>query len=589
MSTDAWITLGVLISMVILLATDRLPPATAVVSATVALLITGVLEPAEAFAGFSSAAPITIAALYVVAGAVEKTAALQPVLSRVLKHDTSTRNSLARITLPGAAASSFLSNTPIVAMLVPAVSSWSDRHGLARSKFLIPISYATILGGVVTVLGTSTNLLVSSLLSESGQDELGIFEIAKIGLPVALVGLALIIVLAPRLMPDRRSPTQTSDEELRDFSLTMQIQSKGMLVGKTVEEAGLRHLTGVFLIQVSRQGEIIAPVGPSFVLHAEDALTFVGLAQEVLDLQRTPGLESAELNHVLAVDDGSHRFFEAVIGGDSPLAGRTLKQSGFRGKYQAAVLGIHRSGHRVVEKLGSVTIRPGDTLLILADAGFRARWRNRRDFLLVSRLGGSSPAATKKAPIVIASLVFLVVVPALQILSLLKVSLIAAAAMLLFGVLTRSEARDSVQADVVIMIGAAFGLGNAMLKTGLANDLVDTMLNIVGDTNRTAVLLALVLLTVLLTELITNSAAAVIAVPIALQIGARTELQLDPRILVIAVAVTASCSFLTPIGYQTNTMVYGPGGYRYSDYVRLGTPLSVATVAVVSTMALLLS
>jgi di/tricarboxylate transporter len=589
MSIDAWITLGVLVAMVVLLATNRLPPATAVVSATVALLISGVLEPEEAFAGFASAAPITVAALYVVAGGVEKTAALEPLFSRLLKHDTSERRSLARVALPAASASSFLSNTPIVSILVPAVSSWSDRHGLARSKYLIPISYATILGGVITVLGTSTNLLVSSLLSAQGQDELGIFELAKIGLPVAVVGLTITIALAPRLLPDRRNPAHPSAEELRNFTLTMKVQPNGPIAGESIEQAGLRHLEGVFLIQVSRDGEIIAPVGPRFVLHARDLVTFVGLVEEVLDLQRTPGLESAELDHVLAVDQGRHTFFEAVIGGDSPLAGRTLKVSNFRSKYQAAVLGIHRSGHRVLEKLGTVTLRPGDTLLLLADRGFRARWRNRRDFLLVSRLGGSSPAASKKAPIVLGTLVFLILVPALQILSLLKVSLIAAAAMLIFGVLTRSEARDSVQADVVIMIGAAFGLGNAMIKTGLADDIVDVMLGVVGDTNRVAVLLALILLTVALTELITNAAAAVIAVQLALQIGARPELDLDPRILVIAVAVTASCSFLTPIGYQTNTMVYGPGGYKYGDYLRLGTPLSIATVGVVTTMTLLLS
>jgi di/tricarboxylate transporter len=589
MSTDAWITLAILISMVVLLATDRLPPATAVVSAMVALLISGVLEPEEAFAGFASAAPITVAALYVVAGGVEKTAALEPLFSRLLKHDTSERRSLARVALPAASASSFLSNTPIVSILVPAVSSWSDRHGLARSKYLIPISYATILGGVITVLGTSTNLLVSSLLSAQGQDELGIFELAKIGLPVAIVGLTITIALAPRLLPDRRNPAQPSDDELRNFSLTMRVQPNGPIAGESIEQAGLRHLQGVFLIQVSRDSEIIAPVGPRFVLHARDLVTFVGLVEEVLDLQRTPGLESAELDHVMAVDQGRHTFFEAVIGGDSPLAGRTLKESNFRSKYQAAVLGIHRSGQRVLEKIGTVTLRPGDTLLLLADRGFRARWRNRRDFLLVSRLGGSSPAAGKKAPLVLGTLVFLVLVPTLQILSLLKVSLIAAAAMLLFGVLTRSEARDSVQADVVIMIGAAFGLGNAMVKTGLADEIVNLMLGVVGDTNRVAVLLALILLTVALTELITNAAAAVIAVQIALQIGARPELDLDPRILVIAVAVTASCSFLTPIGYQTNTMVYGPGGYKYADYLRLGTPLSIATVGVVTSMTLLLS
>lgn len=589
MSAEAWITLGVLTSMVILLASDRLPPATAVVSAMVALLVFDVLEPSEAFAGFSSAAPITVAALYVIAGAVEKTGALQPVLARLLRHNSSERMSLARIAIPSAGASAFLSNTPIVAMLVPAVSTWSDRHGLARSKYLIPISYATILGGVVTVLGTSTNLLVSSLLVERGFDELGIFELAKVGLPVAIVGLGITILLAPKVLPDRRSPGDSSNVELRDFTLTMRVKPDGPIAGATIESAGLRHLAGLFLVQVERGEDLMAPVGPDFLLEGGDILSFVGVAQEAVDLQQLHGLESAELSHILAVDEGRHTFFEAVVGGDSPLAGRTLKEAGFRARYQAAVLGVHRSGERVLEKLGSVTLRPGDTLLLVASPDFRSRWRNRRDFLLVSRLGGASPAASKMAPIVLGVLVFLVAVPSLGLLSLVKVSLIAAAALIATGVLSRSEARDAVQADVVIMIGAAFGLGNAMVKSGLAGELANRLLSVTGSNSRLGAVIGLVLITLILTELVTNSAAAIIAAHIALQLAARPELALDPRLAVIAVAVTASCSFLTPIGYQTNTMVYGPGGYRYRDYLKLGAPLSLAVVIVVVTMTLQLS
>ncbi len=584
MSLDEWITLAVVGAMVVGLALDRIPATYGVVGAMVAVMVLGVVEPEQALAGFSTTAPIAIAALYVLAGAVEKTGLLQPVTDLVLTDRGGRRARLARLAGPTAGASAVLANTPIVAMMVPAVRTWCDRRGEARSKLLIPLSYASILGGVVTVIGTSTNLLVSSILQQDG-DAIGMFEITPIGLPVAAAGLLTVVVLAPLVMPDRRGPVQTDVDEARDFMVQMAVAPDGPMADRSVEDAGLRHLKGVFLVEVTRGDELFAAVGPTFVLRGGDVLTFVGRAQDVVDLQRLRGLVSAEADHYLAVDgSGRSTFFEVVIGSDSPVANRSIRESGFRGRYQAAVVAVHRSGQRMGGKLGDIVLRSGDSLVVLAGPDFRARWRNRRDFLLVARLGGPSPTATRKAPLALAALVAVVALPALGVATLVEVALVASLGLVAIGVLTIAEARDAIQIDVVLMIGSAFGLGAALRESGLATRIADGIVDTLGSTGELGAVLALVLVTVVLTELVTNSAAAVIAVPIALSVAARTGL--DGRTLAIAVAVAASCSFLTPIGYQTNTMVYGPGGYRPTDYLRLGLPLTAVVVATLTAVTL---
>jgi len=562
------------------LISNRLSPAAGVLGAAGGLFLLGVIDAEEAFSGFGNPAPITIGALYVVAGAVTKTNALQPIVARVLDRGSGSRVALIRLLAPASAASAFLANTPIVAMLVPAVRGWAERYGRAASRFLIPLSYATILGGAITAIGTSTNLVLGGLLQSVGQDELEMFELARFGLPLAGAGLVLIVLAAPWLLPDRRESESAGIG--RSYLVSMYVVEQGAFDGQSVEAGGLRHLEGVFLVEVERQGTVIAPVAPTFVLRGGDRLTFAGRVDLVVDLQAMSGLISAEDPHLEAVDSDDHTFFEAVVGAASPLSGRSLAEAGFRGRYQAAVVGIHRSGDPVEAKFGQVRLRTGDTLLVLAADGFDERWSNHNDFLLVSRLGGSPPRATRRAPVALLAIVALVVLPATGVLSVLEASLIAAGAVVLGGVLTPREARESVDFSVLITIGAAFGLGAALDKAGLATDLADgivTGFDFLGDAG---VVLGIVIATMLLTELITNVAAVALIFPVALEAAAQSGL--DPRTLALGVAVAASASFLTPIGYQTNTMVYGPGRYRFTDYLRLGVPMSVLTLVLLTTL-----
>jgi di/tricarboxylate transporter len=587
-SPDAWFTLAVVVAMLVVLTRDLIPPAAVVLAATTVLLVAGVIDEEQAFSGFSNSAPLTVAALYVLAKGVEKTGVLGPMVSGLLGNPRRVgRGALARLLVPAAGASAFLNNTPLVGTMIPEVTRWASRHGISPSRLLLPISYAAILGGTLTVIGTSTNLVVSGLLEESGAEPLGIFEITPVGAVVAVAGLAVVIALAGILVPERRSADAMLSDEIREFTVLMEVEGEGRLDGATVEEAGLRHLEGVYLAEIQRDGHLITPVAPDRVLLGGDTLVFVGRADLIVDLQRTPGLAAVERDQVEAIDSPQHTFFEGVVGPNGALAGRTLEEIDFRRRYQGVVIAIHRAGGRVRAKLGTERLQAGDTLLVLADKEFRSRFREGRDFLLVARLGGPTPSASRKAPLVGAIAAAIVLLAALEVLPILQGALLGAGALIATRVLSFGEARNAIDLDVVLLIAAAFGVGAAIETTGLAAEIADTLIGALDGFGDVGIVLGIVLATTLLTEVITNNAAAVVIFPIALSIAAATGL--DERTMAIAIAITASSSFLTPMGYQTNTMVYGPGGYRFSDYLRLGLPVNLVVAAAITGMTVALS
>ncbi|MDH4169397.1 MAG: SLC13 family permease [Acidimicrobiia bacterium] len=587
MSADAWITLGVMLGMIVGLVSGRISPPVGVLGATGLLYLLGVIEADEAFSGFSNIAPITVAGLYVLAEGISKTGALRPILRVTLGTVSGTRTAVARLVAPTAAASAFVANTPIVAMLLPEVTRWSDTRGRSASKYLIPLSYASILGGTLTVIGTSTNLLVSGLIEESGGEPFSLFEMIKVSGPVALVGLLVIIAVGAPLLPPRRRPRHASDDSDRPFTVAMRVVPGGPLDGRSVEAADLRHLEGVFLAEIRRQDRNIAPVAPEQTLRADDELVFVGQVDQIVDLQGRRGLEPASGDPLRDLPaEATNAFFEAVIGAASPLVGNTLAGIGFRGRYQAAVVGIHRAGEAVHAKLGDVPLRAGDTLLLLAGRDFRNRWRERTDFLLVSRLDGPDLRASAKAPIAALALALVALLPVFDVMTVTRATVLAAGVLVLARVLSPREARDAVDLNVVLMIGGAFGLGAAVQSSGLAETIADGLLDATSSFGDFGVVLGLLLSTMILTELVTNTAAAALVFPTAVTVAADSGI--DVRITLIGVAVAASCSFLTPIGYQTNTMVYGPGGYRFTDYLRLGVPLSIIVIIGVSAMVTVL-
>ncbi len=579
MSGEAWYTLAVAVVVVVVLVRDLLPPSAAFVGAMVAVLVPGVVEPAEAFSGFSNPATITIAAVYVLARGIEKTGILGPFLAATLAPGGSDRRVLARLTAPVAALSALMNNTPIVAVLAPQVERWAEREGRSPSMFLMPLSFAAILGGVVTVIGTATNLVVSGLFEAAGMEPMGFFEISKVGLPAAAVGLVVLVWLGPRLLPDRRSALQELGAEIRQFAIEMIVLEGGALDGATVEGGGLRHLAGVFLAEIERGGDVLAPVAPDMRMRGGDRLRFYGRARDVVDLDARKGLRMAAEDQVSSLDTRRAAYFEAVVGAASPLVGRTLKESGFRDRYQAAVVAIHRAGQRLDRKLGSIPLRVGDTLLLVADPGWSARWRSHNHFLLAAPLEAPPPAGPRHAGRVAVVLASVVVLAASGATPLVSAALVGAVGMVLLGVLTPGEARAAVDLDVIVMIAAAFGFAAAMGTSGLALEIAVGVVDVFGGLGDLGLLAGVVIATSVLTQVVTNNAAALLLFPIA--VNTATEVGLNPRGFGMAVAVTAALAFLTPIGYQTNIMVYGPGGYRFTDYLRLGLPLTVATIGII--------
>lgn len=578
MTPEAWFVLAVVVGILWVMISGRASPAVAMAAGMVVVLVTGVVTPAQALAGFSNPAPLTVAALFILARAVEKTGALSPVVKSALGEPTGPRRSLARLVAPTAAASAFLNNTPIVAMLLPAVRSWARSHGRSASLFLMPLSFAALLGGVVTLIGTSTNLVISGLLAESGEPALGFFEITVVGLPIAILGGLLLVVLTPWLLPIRSPVDLAPEGESRDFVVDMIVDSAGPLVGKNVEGARLRHLEGLFLATVERNGDLIAPVTPDTTLKGGDRLQFVGRADGVLELQNIRGLVSAEVGQVQHLQGNGSRYFEAVVGAESMLVGQTLREAGFRARYQAAVLAIHRAGQRVEGKLGSIPLRVGDTLLLIADNGFRDRWRDRNDFLLISGIGQAPGATSRRAWIVGAVTLALVVTASLDVIPILSGSLVAAVALVAMKIVSPGEAKGAVDLDVILVIATAFGVAAAVEQSGLAAFLASLLVDAFDFLGDRGVLLGVIVATVILTAVLSNNAAALLMFPIALAASEAT--QISGRGFAVAVAVAASVDFLTPIGYQTNTMVYGPGGYRFGDYARVGAPLTIVVTMV---------
>ncbi len=564
-----------LVIALIVVLRNRVTPGLAMLAAMLVLLITRVISSQEALAGFSNPSMATIAALYVIARAMQRTDVLGPLVARLMGQGVGLRSELARMLTSSAAISAFINNTPIVAMLAPAITQWADERKKAPSRYLLPMTYAVSLGGTLTLIGTSTNLVVAGLMTQAKMAPLGMFELTRIGILVALVGLIVLLIASPWALPDRRPARLALTENQNDFATTMTVIPGGALDGSTVETAGLRHLQGVFLVEINRGGELISPVTPTRVLSGGDQITFVGRADDIIDLQRIKGLSSSEHPHLASFDPSAHAFFEAVLGPSSPLVGRTLKEAGFRGRYQGAVVAIHRAGHRLRDKLGSIRLQTGDTLLFIADPGFR-----RNDFLLVTRIG-TDPGRARRRKGRWVGLLFVGVVlcAGTGLVPLLEISLAGAALVIGLGLLTATEAREAIDAEVLFIVVGSFAVGAAVASSGLGALLARGLVSVCAPMGPRGALLAVMLVSVALAQILTCNAAAALSFPIAVAVA--RQLGLDPRPFAIAITIGASSTYLTPLGYQTKMMVFGPGGYQFGDYFRLGAPLTIAVIATV--------
>lgn len=572
------VTFGTLGSVIAGLTLTKLAPDMVLVAGLVVLVVSGVVHPSHALEGFANEGLAAIAALFVVAEGVRRTGGLLFVGRSLLGRPSGLRGAQLRLMVPVAALSAFLNNTPVVAAMMPIVADWARRQQLSISQLLLPLSYASILGGLATLIGTSTTLVVNGLLvATPGQRGLTMFEIAWVGVPVAIIGILYVIAVSRYLLPLRK-PAMLQLDDPREYVVEVLVERHSPVVNRSITTAGLRALPGVYLMEIRRGEEIIAAVAPETVVHAGDRLVFVGVVDSVVDLQKIPGLTPAA-DQLFKIDDPrSHRcLVEAVVSSSSRLVGETVRAAKFRTRYNAVVIAVARDGERVRKKIGDIELKAGDTLLLETTSTFAETQRNSRDFLLVSTVEDSTPVQHERAWIARVILVLMVVLVSTEVITMLRAACAAAAAMVAFGCLPVPQVKRSIDWGVLMGVGAGLGIGSALEQSGAAGYIADGLIALVGQ-NPLLALVSIYLATTVLANLITTKAAAVLIFPIALATAVHLNASFMP--FAIAITVAAASAFATPIGYQTNLMVYGPGGYRGVDFLRLGGPLTLVIAAV---------
>ena len=533
MGWEGWFTTGILVvvfaGLMANVAADAL-----LVGAVVAVTLAGVISPSEAFVGFSNTGMLTVAALYVVAAGLRETGALSKVGALMLGKARSERSALVRLGASVPVMSAFLNNTPVVAMFIPVLTDWCKKHQVAPSRLLLPLSYMCILGGTCTLIGTSTNLVVNGLMVETAANRpelaeplhpMHLFELAKVGLPYAAVGLLYLFFVAPRLLPNRKDFLDRLTDSAREYLLNMRVAPGCSLIGKGVEEAGLRHLPGLFLIEIVRGNEVITPVTPQQVLREGDVLTFTGVVNTIVDIEKYDGLEPVAdaAYETRAPLKRGRMLCEAVVSASCPAIGKTIRDADFRALYNAAVVAVHRGSARLKGRVGDIVLRPGDTLLLQTAAHFDRAQRNSRDFLLVSGVADSRPYRHDKALLAISLLGLLLVLLATGWIPTVMAAFLVAGLMVGCRCISVAEARRSLDWQTLITIAAAFGFGRALVASGMVEASAELVVSAVGPLGPVALLAGVYLMTTLFTETITNNAAAALVfpfvIPIAQQIG----------------------------------------------------------------------
>ena len=574
-----WVTVVAFVLTFSALVTEIKPPDVIMLTSTGILVIIGILPPRLFLEGFSNDIIVTIAMLCIIVRTLEVNGLLELVGKKVLTTSKNYIRQMLSLTAPVATASAFLNNTPIVLLMSPIVRKWALKNKWAPSKFLLPLSYAAVLGGACTLIGTSTNLVVDGLLRRHMPTAgFSFFELAYVGIPCLIVGLLYILFFGRYFLPERTDPTTSVTEETREFTAEFMVDEECPFANKTIKNMSKRYFPRQRLVQIERHNTVIDSPSPDLVIYVGDRLVFAGDIHQVAELHTITGLRSVADPH-FKLNIGSSHFAEVVIPTTSPLIGKTLKQISFRSNYGASVLAVYRQGWRVLGSVSAIVLQSGDTLMLLAGEPWETE-RYPREFYYIRHHEKLFVFHPWRAVFILFCLAAMVATVIMGI-----PIFIASLATVFLYVTTRNvsirEAQNSIAWNILLLIACSFALGRAMEITGVAAYFAQILLTVVGD-NPYMLVGGILFVTILSTEFMTNNATALILFPIAIQAAhlAGYDTVEATKAIGVTVAIGASCGYAIPTGYQTHMIVYGPGGYKFKDFIRVGIPMDLMIWAI---------
>ncbi len=575
----------VLIFIIISLYTELMGPAFTFLIGVVILGIFGILTPKEILSGLANEQIIVIILLLLLGDIIRKSNLIDRLFDKAFRKATTYRGFLARMIAIVAGFSAFLNNTPLVAIMIPYVHNWSKRNNITPSKLLIPLSYAAILGGCATLIGTSTNLIVNGMVTDQmivpGLEPLGMFDFTIVGLPMIILGTIYLLLFSNKLLPSKKDVISDFSTQTREYLVEAMVKTNSKFVGKTIGNAGLRNLKGLFLAEILRKDKRISAVSPYEIVREEDVLVFAGDTKTIAEMVNADvGLE---LTQIGMFSKKTHtEVLEIVVSHNSTLIDKTVRESGFRGKYDAAILAIHRNGERISGKIGQVKLKAGDVLLLLAGDDFAKRSADTHDFYLISKVREFRKLEWYQTAALFGGTALAITLSAMGVISLFMALIILLIIIQLLGITSPKDIAKSIDFNLGIIIALSLAFGTAMVKTGMAHIVANFIISVFKPFGPYGLLFGIFLITNIMASYITTQVAAVLIFPIS--VTAAINLGLPPVPFILIVSFAAAANFLTPIGYQTNLMVYGPGGYSFRDYFKIGLPLTVLYMIVAVTV-----
>lgn len=569
---QAEVALALVISLFAMFVWEKYPADVTAAGGAAVFIVLGFVSPEEAMAVFSNSAPLTIAAMFVLTGALVRTGVLESVAGVVLDRSKKRpKLALALFLITTLAASAFMNNTPVVLVLIPIVVRLAAALDLAATRLLMPLSYVAILGGTLTLIGTSTNLLVDGVGRTHGLEPFSLFEITPVGLATALAGILTILALGRFLLPDRRDEASdlASQDEV-EFLSELTVIADGPYTDKSIGEIADFKQTGLRIVGVRSDGKVVRKNFQDIALKKGDGLIVLAKSSVLLTLNDREGLRVGQRR--AAAGSGERIVVEAVVAPGRLSHGTLLSSLSLGRRFGVRIMGAHRNRHVPGPDLGNVRLRPADKLLIEGTTEALDELSQQSELVSVTRSTARAFRPTK-APLALLALGLVVVLAALNVMDIGILAMIAVPAILILRCIDADEAWGSIDGGILVLIFSMLVVGQGLQETGAVTLVVDVVLPLMSKVSPFVVLLLVYGLASTLTECVTNNAVAVIFTPIAISLG--QQLGIEPRALVVAVMFGASASFATPIGYQTNTLVYGAGNYRFSDFVKIGLPMNI--------------